>query len=182
MKPIVDRLSNLATISRHAATFAVDSEIIQAKSLEARANARKREILVLHRDDAEPLQRMLNALQPGSYIRPHRHHTPPKAEALILLRGSLGFVSFHDDGAPDTEHLILLHPTMGAAALDCRGSVWHTFFALQPDTVIFEVKAGPFDAATDKEFAAWAPPENAPEAPQYLASLEQLFRSKFPHL
>lgn len=182
MKPVVERLSSLATISRHVTTFAVDSDVIQAKSLEARANGRKREILVLHQDDAEPLQRMLNALQPGSYIRPHRHHTPPKAEALILLRGSLGFVAFHEDGAPDAENLILLHPTIGAVALDCRGSVWHTFFALEPDTVIFEVKAGPFEAATDKEFAAWAPPENAPEAALYLASLEQIFRNKFPKL
>ena len=123
---------------------------------------------------------MLNALQPGSYIRPHRHHTPPKAESLILLSGSLGFVAFLDDGTVDSENLVLLHPTRGAFAIDCRESVWHTFFALEPNTVLFEVKAGPFDPSAEKEFAPWAPAENAPEARSYLESLEQLFTRRYP--
>jgi len=171
----IERLSNLATISRHGKIFAVDAEIIRLKSREANANPRKREILVLHRGDADPLQRMLNALQPGTYIRPHRHHTPPKAESLILLTGSIGFVPFFDDGTVDAENVVLLHPTKGASAIDCRESVWHTFLALEPNTVLFEVKAGPFDPAGEKEFAPWAPAENAPEAATYLNSLERLF-------
>jgi len=175
-----ERLSKLATISRHRKVFAIDAEIIRIKSLEANANPRKREVLVLHRDDADPLQRMLNALQPGSYIRPHRHHSPPKAESIVLLRGSVGFVPFFDDGTVDTESLVLLHPTRGASAVDCRESVWHTFFALEPDTVLFEVKAGPFDPSREKEFAPWAPAENAPEASSYLKSLEEYFRKQLP--
>ena len=175
----IERLSNLATISRHGKICGIDTEIIRTKALEAIANPRKREVLVLHRDDADPLQRMLNALQPGSYIRPHRHHTPPKAESLILLSGSIGFVPFFDDGAVDTENVVLLHPTRGASALDCRESVWHTFFALEPNTVLFEVKAGPYDPSGEKQFAPWAPAENAAEARAYLESLEQLFSRRY---
>jgi hypothetical protein len=70
-----------------------------------------------------------------------------------------------------------MHPTKGALALDCRGGVWHTFFALEPGTVIFEVKPGPYEMATDKEFALWAPAENAADAPSYLAKLEEIFRA-----
>ena len=35
---------------------------------------------------------------------------------------------------------------------------------LEPDTVILEVKKGPYDANTDKKFASWAPAEGDPDA------------------
>ena len=182
MNASFERLSNFATISRHERALAVNADIIEAKSLEAKSNPRKREILVLHRSDADTLQRMLNALEPGSYIRPHRHHTPPKAESLILLNGSIGFVPFFDDGTPDTGNFVLLDRARGAIAVDYRESVWHTYFALEPNTVVFEVKPGPYEAATDKDVAPWSPAENAPDAQSYLESLEQAFRKRFPDL
>ena len=181
MKTKFERLSSFATISHHDKTFAIGPDVIEAKSAEAKSNARKREILVLHRGDADPLQRMLNALQPGSYIQPHRHHTPPKAEALILLSGSIGFVPFFEDGTPDPENFVLLHKTKGALAVDYRESLWHTFFALEPNSVVFEVKPGPYNPATDKDTAPWAPAEDSSAAQSYLASLEAIFRNKFPH-
>ena len=164
----------------HRVTLPVTGDIIEAKSHDARQNSRKREILALQRGNADTLQRMINAIEPGSYVQPHRHHAPPKAESLVLLAGSLGFVPFHDDGTPDNDHCILLDRTRGALALDCRESVWHTFFALEPNTVVFESKSGPFDAITDKEFAMWAPSEGSPEASLYLDWLIARFRQKFP--
>jgi len=174
-----ERISNFATISRHDITFAVTAGIVQAKSRDAKLNTRKREILALQRGSDDSLQRMLNAMEPGSYVRPHRHHAPPKAESLVLLAGSIGFVPFHEDGTPNYEAAILLHKTNGALALDCRESVWHTFFALEPDSVVFESKSGPFNPDTDKEFAPWAPAEGSAEAPSYLEWLEAEFRKKF---
>jgi cupin fold WbuC family metalloprotein len=176
MEKTFERLSGLATISRHEKTLGITPDIIEAKSKDAGANPRKREILVLHRGDSDSLQRMLNALEPGSYIRPHRHASP-RAESIALLRGSLGFVPFLEDGTPDKENFVLMHPTKGALAVDCRGDVWHTFFALEPGTVIFEVKPGPYDMSTDKEFATWAPAENTADAASYLAQLEDIFRA-----
>jgi hypothetical protein len=41
--------------------------------------------------------------------------------------------------------------------------------------VFFEAKAGPYDAAADKDWPAWAPPEGAPEAAVYLEGLRALF-------
>ena len=73
----IERLSRFATISRHERTLAIDRELLQTKSREAARNPRKREVLILHREDSDPLQRMLNAVQPGSYIRPHRHRISP---------------------------------------------------------------------------------------------------------
>jgi cupin fold WbuC family metalloprotein len=173
-----ERLSPFATISRHDKALGVSAHVIASKISDARANPRQREILALHRTESEPIQRMINALEPGSYIRPHRHHDPPKAECIVLLTGALGFVTFHNDGTPDIGHCFLLHRTKGMLAVDVRENLWHTFFALERGTTVFEVKAGPFDARRDKQAAPWAPPEDSPEAPGYLTSLEEIFRTR----
>ncbi len=55
---------------------------------------RGRIILPFHKTDADACHRMLNALQPGSYIRPHRHLSPPKSETILVLEGSICFVIF----------------------------------------------------------------------------------------
>src|SRR5262249_17249764 len=118
--------------------------------------------------------RMLNAVQLDSYVRPHRHVQPGKAESVVLLSGGLAFVTFEDDGTLNLMDSVHLHPSR-ALAVDCREGVWHTFFALEPNTVVFEVKAGPHDAAGDKDYAPWAPEEGSPEAQDYLAALNKAF-------
>lgn len=181
-KTRIERVSGFATISRHEICLGIDRDLIATKCAEAAANPRKREMLILHNGDRDPLQRMINALQPGSYIRPHRHRTPALAEPLVLLSGAAGFVVFRDDGAVDWESSVLLHPTEGAVAVDHRENYWHTFLALEPNTSLFEVKAGPFDPGAGKEFASWAPEEDSPDAADYLRSLEQAFLGKYPGL
>jgi len=45
--------------------------------------------------------------------------------------------------------------------------------ALRPDSVLFEVKSGPFDPLQAKEFAPWAPAEDSPETLFYLENLRK---------
>jgi cupin fold WbuC family metalloprotein len=175
-----ERISSFATRSRHDITLVVTADIIEAKCRDAKQNSRRREILALQRGNEDSLQRMVNAIEPGSYVRPHRHHAPPKAESVVLLAGSIGFVAFHADGSPNRDACILLHRSRGGLALDCRESVWHTFFALEPDTVVFESKSGPFNPDSDKEFAPWAPAEGSPEASAYLELLVADFKKNLP--
>jgi cupin fold WbuC family metalloprotein len=169
-----ERLSSAATISRYDRVVAIGPELIQQKLDDARSNARKREIHVLHRGPSDGVQRMLNAVETCTYIRPHRHADPPKTESLVLLSGSIGFITFLDDATLD--NVIHLHPEK-AIALDCREGVWHTMVAFSP-SVVFEVKTGPHTVATDKEFAAWAPDESAGGAQEYLAHLKTLFQNR----
>jgi cupin fold WbuC family metalloprotein len=173
------RVSPAATRSDHEYVCAITPSLIAQKAADARRNERHREIHMLHADGHDPVQRMLNALQPSSYGRPHRHSSPPKSETLLLMKGSIGFVSFSEDGVAHDSDVLLLGPQTGVMGVDCRAGVWHTFFALEPDTVVFEVKAGPFDANTDKDPAPWAPAENTPEGARYLADLEDRFRRHF---
>ncbi|MEM9301808.1 MAG: WbuC family cupin fold metalloprotein [Pseudomonadota bacterium] len=154
---------------------AVSAETLAQKIADARLNPRQREMHLLHRDPGEHYQRALNTFLRGSYIRPHRHRDPPKAESVVLLHGTVGFVPFLEDGTPDQRNLVLLDRENGCLAVDWTPGVWHTFLALSPEAVVFEGKAGPYDPATDKEFAAWAPAAGSADAPTYLARLEALF-------
>jgi cupin fold WbuC family metalloprotein len=112
---------------------------------------------------------MLNAMQPHSYVRPHRHLDPPKAEAWIVLRGALAFFTFEDDGrVRDCVRAAARGPIYG---VDLVPGVYHGLFALEPDTVIYEIKTGPYTQSTDKAFAPFAPEEGSPEAASYLQAL-----------
>ena len=137
----------------------------------ARESPRQRIIAPFHRAPSETLHRMLNAVQPDSYVRPHRHLDPPKPEAWIVLRGSLLFFTFHDDGS--VQNALLLEAGGPDFGVDLAAGVYHSFIALKPDTVIYEVKSGPYEAATDKSFAPWSPAEGAKEAPEYMAALRR---------
>ena len=139
----------------------------------SRQSLRRRVILPLHPSPADTLHRMLNAGQPGTYIQPHRHWEPAKAESIVVLRGAIGFLLF--DSAGQVTGQAVLRAGSERFGIDLHPGVFHTFVVLQPDTVLFEVKPGPYQEATDKDFASWAPPEGSPEATAYLASLASRF-------
>ncbi len=178
--PELDRVSPLATVSRHVTGLLIDPPLLERKVADARRSARGRDTHILHDGDDDVPQRMLNALEPGTYVTPHRHLTVPKAESLIVLRGSAAVVVFDDDGEPEIEALLTLEPRPGAGvAFDLRAGVWHTMVALESGTVVYEMKGGPYDARTDKQFAPWAPCEGEPGAAGYLARLEDGLRERF---
>ncbi len=174
----IERISPAATRATHDVATPITRELIATKAAHARESTRQRDIHIFHTGESDTLQRMLNALQPGTYVQPHRHITPPKAEAIVLLQGAIGFVPFHDDGSIDRNNWQLIDEAIGCIGVDYRAGIWHTFFALAEDTVLFEVKPGPYDAATDKEFAAWAPAEGDAGALDYLAKIEDEFRER----
>lgn len=153
-------------------TTSISKRLVEDAIAVSRQSPRGRVILPFHKQGADALQRMLNALQPGSYIQPHRHSTPPKAESVVVLRGAICYITFSEMGDPN---LVLIAGSASTSfGIDADAGVYHTFFALEPDTVLFEVKAGPYDSATDKEFAPWAPGEGAAGSKEFLRGLESL--------
>jgi cupin fold WbuC family metalloprotein len=156
----------------------IDRALVCATAAAARGNARRRVIQPFHRGEGEPLHRMLNAIQPGSYVRPHRHLDPPKAEAWVMLAGAAAFFVFEDDGR--IRDCVRAAPGGEVIGIDLQPGLYHSFAALEPDTVVYEVKTGPYRAATDKSFAPWAPAADTPEAAAYLASLLAKLRVRTP--
>jgi cupin fold WbuC family metalloprotein len=140
----------------------------QAKTL-SQQSPRKRIMLPFHATGDNSLHRMFNAVQTGTYIRAHWHRTPPKDETLMVIQGAVHMFIFDDFGG------VLQHFGLKAGreafGVDIKAGVCHTFVAMEDDTVVFEVKPGPYNAKTDKDFAPWAPEEGTPEGEAYLADL-----------
>lgn len=140
-------------------------------NMAAKANRANRKRLNYNfHEQTDNVQRMLNAVEPDSYVCPHRHLNPPKIENFILLRGSLAVIIFNDDGSI-AEKIILHKDNIG---IDIKPGVWHTIISLEPGTVVFEVKDGPYVPATDKDFAPFAPREGDPLVSAYLETLKKL--------
>jgi cupin fold WbuC family metalloprotein len=135
----------------------IDTAALLGLCDEAAASPRLRKNLNLHTELDDPVQRLLNAFEPGTYLRPHRHAAPPKWELFVVLAGRAAVLTFADDGR-----------VLERADLDADGDTrlveipegaWHTLVALVPKTVLFEVKRGPYLPNPPQDVAAWAPPE-----------------------
>lgn len=134
----------------------------------AMESPRGRAILRYHAHD-EGVQRMLNALRPHSYVRPHRHRSPAKVETFLALRGAALVLRFDDEGRVAEQIRIGAgEPVQGA---EIPPGLWHAVLVLDDPTVLYEVIQGPFDPQTHKEFAPWAPEEGSPEAEGWWAAL-----------
>lgn len=129
----------------------IKSEDLAPLLSESRKSPRKRMIQPIQRTEAAPVQRLLNAFQLGTYIKPHKHSKAGASETIVLLQGKLGIILF------DVEGNILDTITLETGSIcDMEPDQWHTMVALKEDTVISEFKQGPYNPETDKEFAPWA--------------------------
>lgn len=150
----------------------INLELLNNLTDEAKQNPRLRKNLNFHSSFAEPSQRLLNAMEPGSYIRPHRHLFDPKPECFIGIRGRFVLFIFDNDGV--VEKVIVFGPNEAAAGAEIPVGVWHTVVSLENGSVFFETKQGPFNPINKNDFAPWAPEEGSKEAFTYLQSLVSL--------
>ena len=137
---------------------------------EAEESPRKRKNYNFHLGMEENPHRFLNVMCRGTYISPHRHLIPPKAESFIVLSGKLAFYIFDDKGKITDSH-ILSDEKGFPHGIDISPGVWHTLAVLSDHAVCFEVKPGPYRPSDDKEFASWAPQENEPGWDVYLQKI-----------
>lgn len=136
----------------------VDVDTLNDLTAKAQASARGRANLNLHPQLADPVQRFLNAIEPGSYIRPHRHLIPQeKWELFVVLSGAV-VVLVLDEGGKVLDR-VELNATGHNKAVEIPAGAWHTLAATMAGTVLFEFKQGPYSALDDKDFARWAPSE-----------------------
>jgi cupin fold WbuC family metalloprotein len=125
----------------------IDNELLNEVSKQALESQRLRMNYNFHTTMDAPAQRLLNALQIGTDLPIHRHkHT---AETYILLRGELK-VLYYDDSKMVTESVIL-NPFKGSYGIHIPAGQWHTIEVLAPDSVIFEVKDGPYTPLSEDD-------------------------------
>lgn len=150
----------------------INDELIEPLIQESIKKQRKRTNYNFHKVAGDTMQRMLNVIQPGSYIRPHKHESPDKREVFIIIRGCLLVVLFNDQGG--VRETVVLDSATGVYGYEVKPAVYHSIIALEDDTVVYELKDGPYNPADDKQFATWAPAEtNEKEAGEYLNSLKK---------
>jgi cupin fold WbuC family metalloprotein len=141
----------------------------QSQRLRAHAN--------VHHSHADHCQKLFNAIKNNSYIRPHRHSLDPKDECLIAVKGLFGFILFTDDGLIKDVTLFgsekYSEKYSIPSGVELPACAWHTVVALADDSVLFEVKSGPFDPSLAKEYAPWAPGEGCATAIEYLETLKK---------
>ncbi len=151
-------------------------ELLDEVATNSRHNPRQRQNYNFH-DLSEKVQRFVNVLQPGTYVRPHRHLRPDGIngfEFFVVIQGELGMIILNEHGQ------ILQSFRLSAAgsnrAVELPEGTIHTIVALAPDTAILEFKEGPYDLAADKDFLTDFPAEGTAEARELVAIWEKEFK------
>lgn len=123
----------------------------------------------IHQNYQDACQRLFNAIEPGSYIRPHRHASEPREELLIAISGSMASITFDDKGS--VTGILRFgsekHGSDLAVGAEVASSTWHTVIALGAGCVLLEVKTGLLDRNQPNDLAPWAPEESFPTAESY---------------
>ena len=129
----------------------IDSLLLDKLTAEAKASQRLRMNLDLRNSAADSSQRMLNAIEPGSVVPIHRHQKT--SETVVVLRGRV-VEDYYDDAGVLVESVVLGDCHVADAprndmpvtsALNIPAGQWHTLRALDPGTVILEMKDGPYE-------------------------------------
>jgi len=147
----------------------IDHFLLNKTSAQAKVAPRRRMNFNFHKDSSDTLQRLLNAMEPLSYIQPHKHEDPDKREAFFALRGRIVVIEF-DELGNIADHM-LLNPIIGNFGAEIPERTFHTIISLDPDTIAYEIKDGPYSPIDDKNFASWAPKEGDPDADAYIEDL-----------
>lgn len=152
----------------------IDLDLMKRVSDEGRLSPRLRMNYNFHREECEPVNRLLNAMHRGTFLPVHRHLNPDRCESSVVLRGRIGVVIYDDEG-----HVVERREV--GEGLSCRGfdieaGVWHGIVVLEDDTVLYEVKQGPYAPLMADNIAPWSPAaDDAWAVEEFVKALEQSF-------
>ena len=138
---------------------------------DAKTSPRRRKHLNVHGELTDPIQRLFAAFEPGTYVQPHRHPDAGKWEMFVIIKGEAA-VLFFDPSGRLTQRIVLSEQTANRL-IEIPPQTWHTLVSLQPGTLLFESKPGPYQPLDDKDFAAWAPKENTPAVADFVRWFER---------
>jgi cupin fold WbuC family metalloprotein len=148
---------------------------------QAEYSSRRRQHLNIHSSYRENCQRLFNAIQPNSYIPPHRHSVADKQELLVAIRGSFSLITFDDHGnfiqSSSFGSELYADELCSSVGVEIPPNIWHTVLARQENSILLEVKEGPFISGEAKEIALWAPQDGSAEVDSFLAKCHKFSQS-----
>ncbi len=122
-------------------------DIVNQVSDEAKTSPRLRMNHNLHESFEDSVQRMLNAIEPGSIIPIARH--PESNETLILLQGRLLVLIYNDQ--KEVIENVVLDKSLGNIGYHIPKGVWHSVKSLDSGTVLFETREGPYAHVAEED-------------------------------
>lgn len=149
-----------------------DKKLLDNLTAQAKQSSRRRMNFNFHHGDEDILQRMLNALEPDTYVRPHKHENPGKNEVFIILRGRILVLEYNDDGS--IHDYIILDTAAKNYTAEIPPGRYHSMISLDSGTVAYEIKKGPYLPDTVKKFAPWSPAEGSPETEAFIQRILDL--------
>ena len=153
----------------------LNQSLIDTVAKEAAHSERLRKNYNFH-DLSDTVQRFMNIMQPRTYVRPHRHTRPEDKngfEFFLLLQGKIGVLLFDEQG--NITHSEQLGAESENYGIEITEGTFHTLVTLAPNTVMFELKEGPYVPTRDKDFLPQFPDEGTTEAQTQVKNWESLF-------
>jgi cupin fold WbuC family metalloprotein len=131
-----------------------DIELLRAA---VRKTPKRRVRINAHPGSTDELHEMMIAIEPGSYIRPHKH--PAKSESFHIIEGQVDIVVF--DEAGDIDRVVSLAAKDDRRPFYYRMSAphFHTLIIRSDLLVVHETTNGPF-LPTGTVYAPFAPAED----------------------
>ena len=133
----------------------IDEQLLNETTELAKQSPRLRMNYNFHESLDDPINRLINAMEPDTYLRPHRHKNPDKNEIFLLLRGKAALFLFDDTG--NITEQVILNPESGIYGGEIPCDVWHTLIVMESGSVVYEVKQGPFAPLSSENMAPWSP-------------------------
>ncbi len=133
----------------------INEKLLDETTEKAKQSPRLRINYNFHESLDDPINRLINAMEPDTYLRPHRHKNPDKNEVFLMLRGSAALFLFDDDG--NITEQVILDPKAGIYGGEIPCDVWHTLIVLESGSVVYEIKQGPFAPLSPENMASWSP-------------------------
>lgn len=120
----------------------IDNALLDSLTEQAKASPRLRMNYDLRNSSEDTSQRMLNAIEPGSFVPIHRHRNT--SETVVVLRGRV-VEEFYDELERICSATYEVSPCGPVCALNIPAGQWHTLRSLESGTVILEVKDGAYE-------------------------------------
>lgn len=152
------RLSRTLQTKKKTITMIIDQKLLDSLTAQAKANPRLRQSYDLRTTPDDKSQRMLNALEPGTFMPIHRHRNT--SETMVMVRGKL-IERFYDDNGNITDEFVMeplsnisttsnnSEPSISMVQIEA--GQWHSLEVLEEGTVIFEAKDGAYQPISEEE-------------------------------
>lgn len=125
----------------------ITKELLENISEQAKDNPRLRQAMDLRNSSEDLSQRMLNALEPGTVMPIHRHHS--SSETVVILRGKIRWI-FYDEDGNETERVVL-DADGWPRMLNVEKDRWHSLECLESGSVLYECKDGAYHPLEEDE-------------------------------